>query len=98
MPPSPTWIAGRADVVRLFTNRLVEVVRDRRFRSVVIEANGQVGGGFYRRGEGGEWTLFAIQVLEAKHGRVRVIDHFTTESSHVAFFAGGLARTLAASG
>jgi RNA polymerase sigma-70 factor (ECF subfamily) len=95
MPPSPTWIAGRADVARLFTNRLLQVVRDHRFRTTLVEANGQVGGGFYRLGDGGEWALFALQVLEAKHGRVRVIDHFTTASSHSAFVAGGLARTLA---
>jgi hypothetical protein len=39
-------------------------------------------------------TFFALQVLEAKDGRIRVIDHFMTASSHAAFFAGGLARTL----
>jgi hypothetical protein len=33
----------------------------------------------------------------AKDGRIRVIDHFMTASSHAAFFASGLARTLAAS-
>ncbi len=40
--------------------------------------------------------FFALQVLGAKDGRIRVIDHFTTGTSLAAFFAGGLARTLAA--
>jgi GNAT superfamily N-acetyltransferase len=44
-----------------------------------------------------EGTFMALQVLEAKEGRIRVIDHFTSASSHAAFFAGGLARTIGAS-
>ena len=38
----------------------------------------------------------ALQMLEAKDGRIRVIDHFMNASSHAAFFADGLARTLTA--
>jgi hypothetical protein len=52
--------------------------------------------GFYRLGDDGAGVFFALQVLEARDGRVRVIDHFMTASAHAAFFAGGLARTLAA--
>jgi RNA polymerase sigma-70 factor (ECF subfamily) len=95
MPPSPTWIAGRPDVARFYTNRVLQAVREHRFRTVLVEANGMVGGGFYRLGDDGEGTFFALQVLEAKDGRVRVIDHFMTASSHEAFFAAGLARTIA---
>jgi RNA polymerase sigma-70 factor (ECF subfamily) len=96
MPPSPTWIAGRSDVVRFFTNRVFRVARDPRFRTALVEANGTVGAGFYRLRDDGEGALFALQVLEAKDGRIHVIDHFMTASSHEAFFAEGLARTIAA--
>jgi len=94
MPPSPTWIAGRADLARFFTNRVMHAVRDHRFRTALVDANGRAGAGFYRLGDDGEGTFFALQVLETKDGCIRVIDHFMTASSHAAFFAEGLARTL----
>lgn len=96
MPPSPTWIAGRADVTRFFMKRVLEAVHEHRFSAVLVEANATIGAGFYRLGDDAEAALFALQVLEAKDGRIRVIDHFMTASSHAAFFAGGLARTIAA--
>ncbi|MEO8179826.1 MAG: RNA polymerase subunit sigma-70 [Deltaproteobacteria bacterium] len=96
MPPSPTWIAGRADVARFFTNRVLQAVREHRFRTVLVDANGHLAAGFYRRAEDGTATFFALQVLQAQDGRLRVIDHFMSASSHAAFFASGLARTLAA--
>jgi RNA polymerase sigma-70 factor (ECF subfamily) len=96
MPPSPTWIAGRADVTLFFTNRLMQALRERRFRATVVDANGRTGAGFYRLGDDGEAAFFALQVLEAKDGRFLCIDHFASASSLAAFFAGGLARTLAA--
>ena len=95
MPPSPTWIAGAHDVARFFTNRVRQAVRDHRFRTTLVEANAQVGAGFYQVGDDGKGTFFAVQVLEAKDGRIRVIDHFMSASSHEAFFAEGLARTIA---
>ncbi|MEY2936178.1 MAG: hypothetical protein RL033_6927 [Pseudomonadota bacterium] len=96
MPPSPTWIAGRAAVARFFTHRVLRAVREHRFRTVLVDANGHLGAGFYRLGDDGQGTFFALQLLEAREGRLRVIDHFMSASSHAAFFAGGLARTLAA--
>jgi RNA polymerase sigma-70 factor (ECF subfamily) len=96
MPPSPTWIAGRIDVARFYTNRVLQAVRDHRFRTVLVEANGTVGGGFYRLGEDGEGTFFALQVIATKDARLHVIDHFMAASSHAAFFGEGLARTIAA--
>jgi RNA polymerase sigma-70 factor (ECF subfamily) len=96
MPPSPTWIAGRAGVARFFRNRVLQAVREHRFRTAPVEANGCGGVGFYRRDEHGEATFFALQVLEAKDGRLAVIDHFMSAGSHAAFFAAGLARTLVA--
>lgn len=94
MPPSPTWIAGRADVARFFTNRVLQAVREHRFATLLVEANGQLGAGFYRRGDGAAGTFFALQVLQAQDGRLRVIDHFMSASSHAAFFAGGLPRAI----
>jgi RNA polymerase sigma-70 factor (ECF subfamily) len=95
MPPSPTWICGRPGVGRFLTNRVSEAIREHRFRTAVIEANGQIGAGFYRLGDDGTGTFFALQVLEARDARIRVIDHFMTGSSHEAFFASGLARSIA---
>jgi RNA polymerase sigma-70 factor (ECF subfamily) len=95
MPPSPTWIAGRADVGRFFTNRVEQAVRGHGVRAVLVDANGRPGAAFYRLDREGQGVFLALQVLEAKDGQIRVIDHFMTPSSHAAFFAGGLPRTLA---
>ena len=95
MPPSPTWISGRADVARFFTNRVLQAVEEYRFRTVLVDANGATSAGFYRRDDG-QLVFFALQVLAAKDGRIRVIDHFMSKSAHAAFFAGGLAPTLPA--
>ena len=94
MPPSPTWLSGRANVTRFFTNRLTQALRERRFRTAVIEANGSLGAAFYRIGDGREAAFFALQVLEAKNGHIRVIDHFTSETSLAALFEAGMARTV----
>ncbi len=94
MPPSPTWISGLADVARFFENRVGDAVRGRRFRTVITDANGCTSAGFYRAGQNGDWGLFALQVLEARDGRVRAVDHFSTATSLAAFFASGLPRTL----
>jgi RNA polymerase sigma-70 factor (ECF subfamily) len=91
MPPSPTWLAGRADVARFFASRAAQAVR-----AVLIDANGQAGAGFYRLGDDGAWAFIALQVLETNDGRIRAVDHFMGPSAHAAFFACGLARTLAA--
>jgi RNA polymerase sigma-70 factor (ECF subfamily) len=96
MPPSPTWIAGRADVARFLTNRVIRALREHRFRTALVDANWRTGTAFYRLGDDGEVAFFALHVLEAKDGRIRIIDHFTSASSLAAFFAVGLARTLAA--
>ena len=96
MPPSPTWLRGRADVARFFTNRVQHAVEEHRFRTALVEANGATSAGFYRRSDEGQLIFFALQVLAAKDGRIRVIDHFMSASAHAAFFAGGLPRTLRA--
>lgn len=95
MPPSPTWIAGRTDVARFFTNRVQQAVREHRFRTVLIQANGGTAAGFYRLGDDGAAVFFALQVLQAEDEKVRAIDHFMSAGSHAAFFASGLPRALA---
>jgi RNA polymerase sigma-70 factor (ECF subfamily) len=96
MPPSPTWIAGRADVARFFANRWRKRSSSDASARRASTRTARIGAGFYHLGDDGQSPFFALQVLEAKDGRIRVIDHFTTASSLAAFFAGGLARTLAA--
>jgi RNA polymerase sigma-70 factor (ECF subfamily) len=96
MPPSPTWIAGRSAVASFYTNRVTRQLREGRFRAIVVEANGSTALGFYHPADEGGWKFFALQVLEAKDGRVAAIDHFMSASAHAAFFANGLERTLAA--
>jgi RNA polymerase sigma-70 factor, ECF subfamily len=96
MPPSPTWIAGRADVARFFANRVLQAAHEHRFRTRLVDANGGWGAGFYRLAEAGEAGFFALQLIEVQEGRIRVIDHFMSASSHAAFFAEGLPRALAA--
>jgi RNA polymerase sigma-70 factor (ECF subfamily) len=94
MPPSPTWISGRAGVARFFTNRVTQAVREHRFRTTLLHANGRTAAGFYRLDDDGHGVFFALQVLEAKDGCIRVIDHFMSASAHAAFFMGGLTRTV----
>lgn len=96
MPPRPTWIRGRVDVARFFANRVTEAVRDHRFRTVLLGANGQTAAGFYRvDGERSSIaTFFALQVLDATDGRIHAIDHFMSATSHAPFFAAGLERTV----
>jgi RNA polymerase sigma-70 factor (ECF subfamily) len=96
MPPSPTWISGRANVARFYMNRVRQAVREHRFCTAVVAANGGISAGFYRRRDDGQLIFLALQVLEAKDGRISFIDHFMSASAHAAFFAGGLAPTLPA--
>jgi hypothetical protein len=67
---------------------MIQAIREKRFRASVVDANGRAGVGFYRLGDDGVGTFLALQVLEAKDGRIRVIDHFTSAGSHAAFFRG----------
>lgn len=96
MPPSPTWLRGRAAVGRFFTHRVREAVSAHRFRTLLVGANGRTAAAFYRLGDDGAATFFALQVLEARNGRIRVIDHFMSAGAHASFFAAGLAPTLTA--
>lgn len=92
MPPSPTGFAGREQVARFYTRRVMEQIRGH-IQAVPLEANGGMAG-FYRLEHGAEAAFFGLQLLEAKDGRIQTIDHFMSASSHAAFFAAGLAEKL----
>jgi hypothetical protein len=44
----------------------------------------------------GQARFFALHVLETRAGRISVIDHFMSQSSHAALFADGLAPAIPA--
>jgi RNA polymerase sigma-70 factor (ECF subfamily) len=95
MPPSPTWISGRGDVERFFNQRVTRQLREGRFRTIAVEANGGTAAGFYHLDDAsGGMVFFALQLLEAKDGRARVIDHFMSKRAHEAFFASGVERRM----
>lgn len=96
MPPRPTWIAGRRNVSRFFEKRVTRQLCEQLFRVIIVEANGSPAAGFYHSSDDGGWVFFALQLLEAEQGCVRMIDHFMSEAAHAAFFANGLQRWLAA--
>lgn len=94
MPPVPTWIAGRANVVRFFERRVRQALAADEFRVALVPANGDLAVGFYRKGPDERARFFALQILGARDGLVTTIDHFMSASSHAAFFAAGLVHEL----
>lgn len=95
MPPSPTWIARRADVVRFFLNRVRRTVEEGRLRTRLLEANGRPTVAFYRRDDGAAHRLFALHVLEIAEGGIVAIDHFMAARALAPFVAAGLPETFA---
>lgn len=61
MPPSPTWFAGREQVVGFLTARVLRQPGD--FKLVLVGANGQPGFAAYRRDGDGRYRAHAVQVL-----------------------------------
>lgn len=77
MPPSPTWIAGRAAHAVFFGQRFAAQQGARRM--IRTSANGQPAFACYRADAmDGPATLYAIQVLAGRDGLVASIDHFMT--------------------
>ncbi|HLL25323.1 MAG TPA: sigma factor-like helix-turn-helix DNA-binding protein [Kofleriaceae bacterium] len=70
MPPSPTWIAGRADNVVFYT-RMFAGWTTGRTRVVPIGVNGGVGFEFHRDG-----VLRAIEAVEIRDGCIHRMHHF----------------------
>lgn len=76
MPPSPTWIAGRAQNERFYRRMFGKLVPGW-FRHVYIRANGQTALAFYRpESPGAVHTLHAIQLVTTRNGSIATVDHF----------------------
>ncbi|HEY6556135.1 MAG TPA: RNA polymerase subunit sigma-70 [Polyangiaceae bacterium] len=84
MPPSPTWIEGRAANVAFFRQMFAGQPGARRITRTA--ANGQPALAYYRSdGDGQPYLLRAIQVLAIRDGKVATIDHFTAKEVLAAF-------------
>jgi RNA polymerase sigma-70 factor (ECF subfamily) len=70
MPPSPTWVAGRADNVE-FYRRMFARWGDAAIRAVSIGVNGGAGFEFHRDG-----AVRAIEAVEVRDGRIFRMHHF----------------------
>ncbi len=78
MPPSPTWIDGRA-ANAVFFGQMFKIPRPGDLHLVRTGANGHVALAFYRsQAPGGPRRLYAIQVITARDGAIASIDHFMT--------------------
>ncbi|MFO0727369.1 MAG: RNA polymerase subunit sigma-70 [Myxococcota bacterium] len=76
MPPSPTWIEGKAANI-VFYRRMLASVSAGWYRHRAIGANGQTAFGFYRpTAPGAPHRLHAIQLVEFREGQIYAIDHF----------------------
>jgi RNA polymerase sigma-70 factor (ECF subfamily) len=76
MPPSPTWIEGRA-ANALFYRRMFTGLRPGAIRLVPTRANAQLAFGFYRAAApGGPHHLRALEVITIASSQVIAIDHF----------------------
>jgi RNA polymerase sigma-70 factor (ECF subfamily) len=70
MPPSPTWIAGRA-ANEVFYRRMFSSWRRGDVEVVPVGANGQPGFTFHRGG-----AMRAVEVVELRDGRIARMHHF----------------------
>jgi hypothetical protein len=70
MPPSPTWVAGRAEN-ELFYRRMFKGWTPGDVHVVPIGVNGGVGFEFHRGG-----VLRAIEAVEIRDGRIYRMHHF----------------------
>lgn len=80
MPPSPTWIAGRADN-ELFYRRMFTGWNPGDTRVVPIGVNGTLGFEFHRGG-----VLRAIEAIETRHDKLYRMHHFM-QPALIALFA-----------
>lgn len=85
MPPSPTWIDGRAANAE-FYRRMFERLWLGAVRLVTTAANGQLAFGFYRANRLGEpHELRAIEVITVVDSAIAQIDHFMRPALAAAF-------------
>jgi RNA polymerase sigma-70 factor, ECF subfamily len=76
MPPSPSWLAGRADNVAFYTP-MFAAQRPGAFVAIPAAANATAAFAFYRSLAPGEpHALRAIHLVELKDNAIVSIDHF----------------------
>jgi RNA polymerase sigma-70 factor (ECF subfamily) len=86
MPPSPTWLRGRAAAGAFLAARPFAILAKTPPRLVPVQSNGQPALAFYVGGE-----LHALHVVRFRRGRVIEMHHFCDQGSFTAF---GLPRSL----
>jgi RNA polymerase sigma-70 factor (ECF subfamily) len=80
MPPSPTWLRGKAAVAAFAAARPFPALRAQPHRVLATAANGQPALVFYVAGR-----LHALHVVRFKTGRVVELHHFCDRASFAAF-------------
>lgn len=80
MPPSPTWLRGKAATSAFLAARPFVILANAPRRLVATSANGQPALVFYVGG-----TLHALHVLRFREGRVVELHHFCDANSLAAF-------------
>jgi RNA polymerase sigma-70 factor, ECF subfamily len=80
MPPSPTWIAGRAAFVAFTRLHILPRLKLESARMVRLDANGQPAFAYYRGGK-----PEAVHLVAARGGRIVAIDHFIMPQIFTAF-------------
>ena len=92
MPPEPTWVVGREEIMRyLVANGFGSVERFGELRLVPLRANRQPGAANYVRAPGDtEFRAMALDVLRFQDGHIVEMTAFSPEL----FGAFGLPPTL----
>jgi RNA polymerase sigma-70 factor (ECF subfamily) len=80
MPPSPTWLRGKATVAAFAEGRPFVILASKPYRVLATSANGQPALVFYVAG-----ALHALQVVRFEHGRVSELHQFCDPNSFRAF-------------
>jgi uncharacterized protein YndB with AHSA1/START domain len=80
MPPSPTWLRGKAATVAFLAARPFAVLARSTLRIVPLAANGQPALAFYVGG-----ALHAVHVVRVRERRIVELHHFCDEASLAAF-------------
>jgi RNA polymerase sigma-70 factor, ECF subfamily len=71
MPPSPTWIQGKANITVFAGKYFWGNNPAGQWRLVATHANGEPAFAFYERiGTSGRYRAFSIQVLEIREGKI----------------------------
>jgi RNA polymerase sigma-70 factor, ECF subfamily len=83
MPPTPTWFAGREDVVLFLRSHVLR--EPGRMRMIPAAANGQPALAEYTRGQDGVYRAFGIHVLTIAGSRVARIAAFLDPGLFKAF-------------